>query len=255
MVDKKAVSNERTAVWWLPANGLANPEAPTVAELTAALRISKGIAFEGYDFAVSDSEQNDDRGLEDPATAQSRGFAQFGGSMSFFWPHDLDDTTSDFAANFAAFQTVWTVGYVVTRVAEKRADEPVTAGDFVSIYRVMSDAFTPDTEGGDAYKFSINFLAQGDLYTFAIVRGPSLTAVTVAASTTTIADGEYGTAVATLLGNNITQGAEWSSSDSSILTVTQNGVYFKTGDATGSATITASHPSGTTSTGTAITVS
>src|SRR6478609_6302050 len=105
MADLKVTSNGNVEVWAVPVNGIANINAPTAAEINAGVVLSNAIAWEGTSFpANEESNDVDDRSLLDRGNSTSRGFAQFGATLSFFRPVP-GDTTSDYGLAWTFFKT------------------------------------------------------------------------------------------------------------------------------------------------------
>lgn len=164
--------------WWALPNYAAIPAKPTVAELNAARDITCDIAWDGFSFGAQASNQTSDPSLCDVGNRQTRGFAQFGGTISIFlpnsyWPLDANNTTQ---GTFYALGTPLTVGYLIIRVDGRKttagvadAAKPAVAGDFVSIYKVMSDGYTDVNTGDVNFKTQISLVPQGDLWVNAIV--------------------------------------------------------------------------------------
>lgn len=236
----KITSNEYVKIAWvLDAN--MTPEqakAPTAIILNAAVDLSPAIAWQDFALGATDSDDVEDRGITDPGNAVTRGFANFEGTLSFFRDANPDDTSSDYVTAWETFKVPRTYGYLVMRVAEKKWDEPWSTGDRVSVFRFVADVIVDDTEGDDAVKFTVSFLPQGLLYPYTVVSNAG--AITGVVATDTAAVGESYILNPTLSGKNIRVGATYSSDDTSVATVSSNGVV--TGVAAGTATITVEHP-------------
>lgn len=241
MADEKFTSNGNTTVWLVPANGIANYLSPTADEVNAGMDITPALAWEGTTFpTASDSEDQDDRSLRDRGNATTRGTASYEAVLNLFYPKDLHDTTSDYGKVYQLLRVPRVPVYVVTRVGQSPEGEhkDAAAGEWVSVYRFLSDGWTDDFEGDDSNKYSIGMLTQGEVAINTQIKNSSPVTVTPATSTVTI--GESVPLRATLGGKRATQVVEWVSSNSSVATVSQNGVV--TGVKAGSATITANHP-------------
>lgn len=244
MTDTKIQSNGMLDVWWVPGSGLADPSSPTAAELNGpgALRLSPAVAWDGSTWPnATDTNTVDDRGIEDAGNTVTAGYEQYEATLSFFYPKDLTNTTSDYVQVFEAMRTRGVVGHLVTRVLQRAkapAVTPAADGDWVSVFKVISDSVPTDTEGEDSYKYYVTFQPQGGVHIYTQVKTTLPTVVTPA--TLSGAVGSYGILRATLGTKSITQGATWTSSDNTIATVSPNGVV--TYVATGTATIEATHP-------------
>jgi hypothetical protein len=253
MADTKITSNGNVDIWFIPAASLVDYRSPTPTEInTLATRVTPAVAWDGTTFpANSDSNDTDDRSLEDRGNATSRGFASFEATLALFRPKP-GDLTSEAAVAWNLLKTPRVAGYLITRVLQRTTGvaTPAAAGDWISVYRVVSDTVNDETEGEDSYKFVVTFLQQGDLAVYTQVKnaGPiTLLPATLAITTA----GPVKTVRATLGGKRATQAVTWSVADGTKATVSQNGVVK--GIAAGSTTVTATHPSATGST-TAVTV-
>lgn len=257
--------------WWALPNAFANPAKPTVAELTATTDVTTAISWENFSFGSQASNQNSDPSLGDVGNTQVRGFAQFGGTISFFYPYNYTDTSNLLLTTFNLLRTPRTLGYLVLRVdgykttgaTGDKAKVPV-ANDFVSVYKVMSDGWNDVNVGENAFKYTITFQPQGDLWINAVV-GTSVTVVTpVAIGTVNYASptgktplGTYITGRQLAAVTNIWNGYPgrfiWSSSNPAVATVDSNGVVRAR--SAGSSNIIATDPNtGTASTALAVTI-
>jgi len=142
-------------------------------------------------------------------------------------------------------------------------DKVAVAGDFVRIYKVISDGWADVNTGENAFKYSITFQPQGNLWVNAVV-DTSVTVATPAA----IGSADYTVGGKTPLGSYITgrqlsansglnSGTPgwlvWASDDTSVATVDQNGVV--TGVSSGGADITATwEATGTSSSALSVTI-
>lgn len=241
MVDKKVMSNKNVTVWWVPASGIANYLSPTPAEINAGLNISPAIAWDGFELGASESNDIDDRSIVDAGNAVTAGFQQFSASLSMFRDQYPEDVTSDYVKAWEAFKRDRVPGYLILRVLQAAPNQPAAAGQFISVFRFVTDYTADDTEGEDSVKFTVGFLPQGEVKVNTLVK--TATPVTVAPVTLSIAASDIKTITATLSGKSITQGATWVSSNPGVATVSPNGVVKRV--SAGTATITANHPAAT----------
>lgn len=248
----KQQSNGYVKVAWVPTAGIANPEFPTAAELTAGVDLTTAIAWEDYEIGMQASDDIEDRAISDLGNAVSRGSANYGATLDFFRELNKSDSTSSYRTAFETFRTTRVTGYLVTRIAEKLGSAAWAAGDNISVYKVMAVTVTDMTSGDASTKFQVNFIPQGVAYPYTMVAAAG--SITVAA-TLTIPTGQSRLLTPTLSGKPIRARATYSSSDTSKATVSNHGVV--TGVATtgaGTVTITTAYGAGTSAT-TAVTIS
>jgi uncharacterized protein YjdB len=256
VADDKISSNGRVDIWAVPATGIADYRSPTAAEVNAGVRLTPAIAWDGTTFPANDESSDiDDRSLEDVGNATTRGFASFTAELAFFRPVP-GDTTSEAAVAWNLLKTPRVPIYLVTRVLQ-RTGAPgftaATAGDWVSVYRFITDTVNDDTEGEDSVKFIVGFSPQGLVAPYTQIKNATPPTVTNASGSGSVAAGGYVVLRATLGGKPATQTVNWSSSNPAVARVSNNGVV--TAVSAGTANITASHPAATgSSTPVAITV-
>lgn len=246
----KITSNGNVKVVWILEPDLANPDSPTAAELNDdGLDISSAIAFDGYELGATDSDDIEDRALTDLGSAITRGFANYAASLPLFADADQTDASSIYNDAKDAFKVGLTNGYLVSRVA-KDADLPFAAGDRVSVFKFQNGI--PSVDGsGDTVKLVVEFLPQGFLVTNTLVA--TAAPVVTTPPTITSAVGDVDVLSSTVGGQTVTHSASYSSSDSTVASVSQLGVV--TSNAAGTATITISHDGATAPDTVAVTVS
>lgn len=260
MANTKVNSAGNIVVRWALPGFAANWKKPTVAEVNATLDVTDSVAWENFSFGTQASNQISDPSIADVGNVQVRGFSQFGGTISFFYPRTYNNSADANSNTFEALDVPGTLGYILMRadgVITPAGGRLAIAGDFWHVYRVMSDGWADVNTGEVNFKYTITFLPQGDLWTNVYVN----TAVTVTASITggnAFTVGQKKPGVAYLTGRQVSTdgypgGFTWTSSDSTKATVDANGVVK--GIAAGSANITATWPAtGTASTPIAVTV-
>ena len=167
IVGTKLQSNGNLSVYWVPVSEIADEAdfvaGPSAAEITAGVELTAAIAWDGYDLGAGESNKIDDKGIADKSNAQSRGFAQFSGSLTFF-RGITSETTGAYAEAFDTFKAATdarVTGYLVTRIGTGSA--AIAADDIVSVYKFVADAVMDNTEGEDSVKFMVNFRPQGQL--------------------------------------------------------------------------------------------
>lgn len=255
MADTKLIADANSlTMWFALPNAFADPEKPTVAELSEAVENSKSIAWEGYSFGAQASNQTADPGWADTGNTQTRGFAQFGGTISHYFPSNYSNLADDNVITFLAFERPLTLGYLIIRAdgLKTTADapdksKPPVANDFVSVYKVITDGWSDTNTGENAFKYAITFVPQGDIWINAVVA----TTVTVATPApvgtpdysvggkTPLTSSKNGRVLASVAGQWAgTPGwFNWESSDSAVASVDQNGVL--TGNAAGTTSVIA----------------
>lgn len=170
-VGTKSTSNGKIKVWWVPVSAISGTEdafvsSPDVSDITAGgIDLTEAIAWDGYDLGAQDSNKIDDRGIVDTGQVQSRGFAQFSGSLTFF-RGITSETTGAYYNAFEAFKAATDgtrpVGFLVTRVNVPTTTS-LAATQKLNVFKFIADAFMDNTEGEDSVKFMVNFMPQGKL--------------------------------------------------------------------------------------------
>ena len=244
MADERFVGNKNVDIWWIDEGDYVDADSPTAAEINAALRVTPAVAWDGSTFpAASDSDSDADLGLWDDANATSRGAMQMDASLNYFYPKDLSDNTTDYGKVYQHFRKLGLRGILVTRISQLTASGTVTpaaAGQWISVYKGVTDGFQSDLEGDDSYKYAINYLPQGLVKVNTQVKNTGAITITRLSAAGSVAVGDKITLRATMGGHYATQVVDWRSSDPAVAAVSQNGVV--TAVSTGSANITAVHP-------------
>lgn len=256
MANEKTPANGNVGVWLIPANDLTDFRSPAAAEVnTNGLNVTAAVAWDGTTWpGNTESNDIDDRSLLDQGNATSRGFAQFEGTLSFFRPKP-GDTASIAAQAWDLLRSPRVDLFVITRVLQGTTGQEtdLAAGQWINVYKFITDTVNDDTEGEDSYKFIVGLMPQGQLavQTQGKNAGP---VVTEATGSTSLSVGDHLPLRATLGGHRATQAVTWVSSDQDVALVSTNGVVTAVSE--GSADITATHDAATgASTPIAITVS
>jgi hypothetical protein len=171
-VGTKSTANGKIKVYWVPVANITGTEdawvaAPDVTDFSASgsVDLTSAIAWDSYELGSTDSNKIDDRGIVDTGAVQERGFAQFAGSLMFF-RGITSETSGAYYNAFEAFKAATDgsrpVGFLVTRVGLPTSTA-LAAGQTVSAYKFIADAFMDNTEGEDSVKFMVNFAPQGKL--------------------------------------------------------------------------------------------
>lgn len=245
------LANKRVQVILGPASMVANLQAPTAAECAALLHASAAIRWNGLDFGMQATDKVDDRSLDDDASAQLRGFTQYGGGVPLFWPK-VTDTGSVLRQAYNVLKTQGTDLAWIERIGWGSTSDEVVAGDNVNTYLITTDGFKPDTEGDGGYAYLLTMLAKGIAFPWTIVAGNAPQAVAIAGGATqALAAGAVALRRATYLGNDVTLRGTWRSSDETKVRV-EKGIII--GVAAGTANVYCTFPGATESTAIAVTV-
>lgn len=160
-------------VWAALPNYATDPENPTAVELNSATDLTCDISWSDWSFGAQASNQISDPYLCDVGNTQTRGLAQFGGTVSIAYPNQYTDLTDSTAAAFALLSQPGTELYVIIRVdglkttsgAPDKA-KPAVDGDLIQVYRVQSDGYSDNVTGADlgSFKYNITWIPRGEVY-------------------------------------------------------------------------------------------
>lgn len=246
---QKISSNGNTLFAIGPVTAVASKLNPQLVELLALTNVSEATKWDGFDFNIEASEQDEDRALTDAAGASTRGYENFGGNVSFYKARS-DDASSIYrqARNIA--------GKMHTELTAVQRDglpasTPFAAGQVVNVFHVISDA--RQEQRGDKNRYWTTALkSKGFVGINRIVPSAVPTAVAITGAAAVTADATV-QLKAVYEGNDITVGAEWRSSDESVAVVTKHGIVI--GVSAGTAEITATYPGSAASTAHEVVVS
>lgn len=235
-------SGTSLSVWFGLPNYAANPANPTAAEINATQNVTASVAWASYSFTAAASTQNSDPSFIDIGDTKIRGFGQFGGSISFFYPNNYTDNTDVNVQTFTALKAPRTLGYLIIRSDGLKTTSSVgdvnkaaVTADFVYIYKVMSDGWVDVNVGEVDFKYTITFQPQGYLWANAFVGTVTIaTPVAIGATAYNHASPGNGTplgsyftgrqlAAVTNFWNGTPGWLSWSSSDPTKATVDANG--------------------------------
>lgn len=253
MTDIKVPASGNIRVWWALENAFNNYESPTATEINACLDVSDSTSWNDLDFGLQASNTIEDPAITAIGKVADRGAAQFGGSMSFYYPGAFDDDSNEYSQTYDALDQPRTRGFLVMRIDGEESSPLAAAGDLVHVFRVMTDGYAESIVGEEAFRYTVTFLSQGDLAVRTVVAGGSAPAVVVTPDTLAMSVGDHERVAVTVGGRNYTNGVKYTSSDVSKATVSSAGVI--TAVAAGSATITATYENAGTSDTCAVTVS
>ena len=243
MTDVKVPASGNIRVWWALTNAFSDYKNPTATEINNSLDISDSISWNDFAFNLEASNQLEDPAITSIGKIVDRGYTNWGGTISFYYPQAFDDSTSDYSATYDALDAPRTAGYLVVRIDGEESAATAANGDLVHVLKVMTDGYAESITGEEAFRYTVTFLPQGDFAVRTVVGGGS---VVVTPGTLASNAGDVDVLAATWGGRNYTKGVTWTSSDTTKATVSSAGVV--TSVAAGSVTITATAPNGNTDT-------
>jgi hypothetical protein len=245
-MDKRIDTKGHIQWYWGELNAFVDPMNATATELNALLNMTNAVSYNDTDFGVQASETIDDPSFAAIGATLTRGAAQYGGSISNYYPGVFDDPSNSLSNTYDAMYQNH-IGYVVIRNdGNKTWEDAWEAGDLYSIFKVITAGEDQSITGADAFRYTITHLQQGELGVYLVVDGsPAIDVVidstnagamaTVGAVGKLTADVTAGTKV-----RGYTKGLVWTSSDPTLVTV-RSGITKRVGAGTGSVTITATY--------------
>ena len=152
--------NPNTTLWVVPESGVLNPNAPTVAEITAGTNISCAVV-RGYTLNPTASDTDDSASICDTGNVSNRLYDNYEGEFTMFRDADVASATSIFNKARNLFIDPDFRHWVFRRVGKKNTLAPI-AGDQVEGFLFANDNIR-SIDGGDAgpIQFTVPELAQG----------------------------------------------------------------------------------------------
>jgi hypothetical protein len=167
------VDNGVTKLTWIPGvDGLADPSAPTVAELTAVDAVDLScVMVSSYEVRADASDTTNERAVCETANVVAPTVQNYMGNLVLFRDFDADtgDPETTDPLNYFEFGTT---GWFVRRLGQPYT-AAYAAADQIEVYKFMSD--TPQIQGGtgEGYlKVTVPLLQQGVFDIKAVVAGP-----------------------------------------------------------------------------------
>lgn len=159
MAEKKMASPNTTLIW-VDKGGVADPYAPTDAELNAGANVSCAVAV-GYSLNFTDPDMDTSRTICDEGNAQNPTIDNYEANITFF-RSDLANVTAVFATAWNLFRDPDVEGYFYRRIG-KGYTAPIAAGDLVSMFGLKTD-LPQDVIDGNAgvVQFRQEFIRNGD---------------------------------------------------------------------------------------------
>ena len=249
----KLITDKNCTVVVGPANAVANVNAPTAAELNAMQNISEALSYQDFDFGIQASETVNEPSFADAANFTDFGSANYGGSMSLFYPGKYDDASNDLSLAYDLTDTPWTLLLIAIRIdGDKKNSTPFANGDYTHVFLAMTDGEANSLQGADALRRTVSLLQQSVFAVYTIVG--SLAALPVPAATTlAVTAGASKRIPVKVLGREFTNACEFTSSAPAIAKAGRGGII--TGVAAGTASVTITNPYTGTQATVAVTVS
>lgn len=248
MPAKKINSNKNTLLALGPVSAIEDFLNPQLSEANSLTNVSDAVKWDGYDFNVEASEQDEDRALTDAAGAATRGYENYGGPVPFFSPTPAD-TSSIVRQARNIVGKPHTELAVITRDGYP-ASAPFAAGQVVNAFHVITDANTEQRGDKNRY-YTVDMKAKGYVGVNRILPSSPATAVDITGPSS-VDVGEGIQLHAEYEGNDITIGAQWVTSDEAVAIVTPHGIVI--GVSNGEVEITATYPGSATGSPRSITV-
>lgn len=256
MTDIKLPSNGNVRFWWVPTSGFVNWQSPTAPEINAGTDITDAVSWNDIGIGIQASDVKTDPAVSAKNKVNTRGASKYGGALSFYYPGVFDDASNVYSLVYDLLSVPGTTGYIVMRIdgdvlvtGSATASQPAiaaSANDLVHVMKVTSDAWTDAITGEDAFRYTINFVQQGQLNVYTVVRASaSAPAVAILPLTATGVGsaGAKGSAAATVNTRKYTRGVKWTSSVPAKVTVSNNGIWtIIAGSAAGAVNVTCTHP-------------
>ena len=245
MTDTRLASRGNVRFRFYPDNAFANPYWPTVAELNAGQELEGVTLWDSFEVGAQSSDTSEVASIKAKATQARRAAANYGGSATFWYPGDHTNMTNLASLVYDLLKEVNVPGYLVVSVDGEIGESGQPAGtfafangDLLSVYKILTDEWTDQITGEEAFTYTRNFLRNGMLapYTVASTSTPVLAITGTAGG----AAGGLGFLGATVNGRNYTRGVRWTTSAPATATVSGSGVVSLL--VAGSATITATLP-------------
>ena len=243
MTDVKLPSSGNIRIYWALENAFADYKNPTAAEINASADVSDAISWNDFDFNLSASNQLDDPAITALGKVSDRGFPNWGGGISFYYPQSFDDANSVYSTTYDLVDSPRTKAFIVMRSDGANASGNAADAQMVHVFKIITDGMGESIVGEEAFRYTVSLLPQAKYAIRTIVGGG---AVAVLPETLSSDAGDHDVATATWGTRVYSKGVKWSSSDVAVATVSSAGVI--TSVASGTATITATSPSGTTDT-------
>lgn len=243
----KLPSNTFTALFMSPgasgALGITNIDEPLAAELnntggtSGMYNISDATSWNDFEFGTQASETTSQPALSEATTAEEFGISNFGGTASHYYPLEYDDNSNLHSIVYDMVKTPGTALDAALRIdGDIDSNDAAADGQFVSTYRVQSEAETNPFTPGESKRYTKGYIPRGEFSHFTPVGDHAIT--TIPATTATPEPGAKGRFRALQQSRDVTNRLRWSTSNPDVIQVYPGGAYEVTGADEATATIT-----------------
>lgn len=224
--------------------GVTDVDEPLAAELnndaaSGVLVASKAISWNDWAFGTEASETLNEPSLADASTYEEFGQANYGGTISFYYPLAYDDASNVMSNVYDLVDQPGSRQDIAIRIdGEINQTEPAADGDFVSVYRVQAEADANPFTPGESKRYTKGFLNKSDFSHLVVVGDHSVT--TDPATTDTAGVDDVGRYRAFQQSRDVTNYLQWSTDDGAVIDVMAGGFWMAVG--AGEADVTATDP-------------
>lgn len=248
----KLPAEQRITVAIGPANSFADFSAPTAVELNAMQNIAHALSWQDFDFGIQASETVNEPSFADVANYTDFASANYGGSMSMYYPKQYDDPSNDLSLAYDLTDKPHTMLAVAIRIdGDKLNSTPFANGDYVHTFLVMTDSEINNLAGAEALRRTVGLLQQSVFSVYTVV-GMGSTPPTVT-GTLALNAGDASRLNVTVVGREFTNACDFRTDDPTVALVSSAGVVRGVG--AGTAEVTVTNPYNNTSSSVTVTVS
>ena len=222
------------------AIGITNIALPQADEInntggsSLMLNWAPSVSWNDFDFGPQESETLNDPSFADAATYTEFGAKNYGGGISFYKPAKWDDNSNNHSLVYDQTDVPRARMDVVMRIDGEKDNMSVPAadGDFVHVFRTMTDSDSNVWTQPDAHRRTVGFLSQGAAEFFTIVGDHVITV----GPTMSAAPNGTGRIQASVQDRDYSGALSFTSSDATVFAVSRGGHYKAL--AAGTATVT-----------------
>lgn len=239
-------SDRNVGIWGGPtgqgAIGITDTAVPDADEInntggaSLMLNWAPSVSWNDYDFGVQESETLNDPSFADAATYTEFGAKNYGGGISFYKPAQWDNNSNNHSLVYDQTDVPRTRMDIVVRIDGEKSNtnEPADNGDFVHVFRTITDSDANVWGQPDAHRRTVGFLSQGDAEFYTIVGPHTITAT----APTGLTEGSSGRLQAVVQDRDYSGALLYTSSNVEVLQIGRGGHYLATGVGTATVTIT-----------------